>query len=437
MTPDQDRLLRNLYNDLLKGEPLEPDDQRYVKLSEGAEPIAPLEKHIRWATNESTQFFSGYRGSGKTTQLKRLQANLRTGGFVVMYANAIDYINPSGEITISDLLITLAGSFNDQMTEQLGTNPLKESFWKRLNRFLKSTVTFTDLELKGTAGIDVALKAELKTPSPLRKKFQEQLEYHVGPLKKEVDKFFEDAVVSIRKQLGKDKQVVFIFDSLEQLRGSAITENKVLESVQEVFNTHLERLSIPNVHTVYTVPPWLDLLLPGRLETRMIYTPKLWEKATRVEYKNGIQHLQTVISKRVTPNGWQQIFGAEPQATTLVRQLINASGGHIRDLLRMLQSVIRNTETLPVNEAVIQSAIGELRESYANISIQDAKLLKQIATRNVLVRKENNANEINRLSLLLDLHLALYFHNGTDWYDIHPLVRDAVTTMLEIAKDQA
>jgi KAP family P-loop domain len=437
MNTDQEKILKDLYNGLLKGEPLEPNDPRYVNLSEGPEPIAALEKHIRWATNESTQFFSGYRGSGKTTQLKLLQKNLRNKQFVVMYADALDYINPSGEITISELLITLAGSFNDQMEAQMGVQPLQESYWQRIGRFLQSDIQIKELNLGGKvnatpAELQATIKAELKTPTPLRKKFQTQLEYHVSPLKAQVDQFFEDAIKAIRAKMGADTQVVFIFDSLEQLRGSAITENKVLESVQEIFNTHLERLSIPNVHTVYTVPPWLNLLLPGKLQITMIYTPKLWEKASRQEHAPGILHLKDVVQKRVNATGWNLIFGSDPDGNRHVRAMIDASGGHVRDLLRMLQSVIRNTETLPVSDAVIQSAIAELRESYKNISIEDAQLLDLIGRTNRLVRQ--NQTEINRLSLLLDLHLALYFRNGEDWYDVHPLVRDEVTALMQIAQ---
>lgn len=54
--------------------------------------------------------FSGFRGSGKTTELFRLKKSLEESGYVVLYGDALKYLNPAQEIDISDLLIVLAGT---------------------------------------------------------------------------------------------------------------------------------------------------------------------------------------------------------------------------------------------------------------------------------------------------------------------------------------
>ena len=54
------------------------------------DPVRRLRKHILWTEIQSLQLFSGFSGSGKSTQLRRLQRDLETKGYLVVYANAED-----------------------------------------------------------------------------------------------------------------------------------------------------------------------------------------------------------------------------------------------------------------------------------------------------------------------------------------------------------
>ena len=37
---------------------------------------------------------------------------------------------------------------------------------------------------------------------------------------------------------------------------------------------------------------------------------------------------------------------------------------------------------------------------------------------------------VNRLARFLDSHFVLYFVNGKEWYDIHPLIREEVADVM-------
>jgi hypothetical protein len=103
----EDELLLKTVFQSLKEEPLKTGDPRYVPIysCEGAEdPIAKLQTHIEWTTVESVQLFSGYRGTGKTTELFRLRTQLEEKGYLVVYANALEYISPADPIDIATLL---------------------------------------------------------------------------------------------------------------------------------------------------------------------------------------------------------------------------------------------------------------------------------------------------------------------------------------------
>ena len=56
---------------------------------------------------------------------------------------------------------------------------------------------------------------------------------------------------------GTSTNVVFLFDSLEQIRGSLSEEQEVTRSVETLFANYLKLLQIPYLHVVYTVPPYV------------------------------------------------------------------------------------------------------------------------------------------------------------------------------------
>jgi hypothetical protein len=151
-----------------------------------------------------------------------------------------------------------------------------ENYWERFkNYLLKTNVEIPEASVKTEmdsplrevvgglkAGLD--LKLTLKTTPSFREKLQQAMANRIGELKNQVDKFVEDGVKAIRKARGDDRaHMVFIFDSLEQIRGSLFNEQEVIRSVERLFTNHLRMLRLPYVHAVYTVPPWLKFALPN------------------------------------------------------------------------------------------------------------------------------------------------------------------------------
>jgi len=76
MATDDATYLKDFYR-ALADRPLAPDDPNYVRLYDGeglvpTDPIRQLQTTIEWSTLESAQLFSGFRGTGKSTELRRL-----------------------------------------------------------------------------------------------------------------------------------------------------------------------------------------------------------------------------------------------------------------------------------------------------------------------------------------------------------------------------
>src|SRR5262249_55738689 len=138
----EDRTFLRQIHRRLTDEPLRPGSELYEPIYEtfvSEDPVSLMLTHIEFSEIESIQMFSGFRGSGKTTELLRLQKRLEEQGHIVLYADALDYVNPSEPIEITDLLIVLAGAFGDALEKRLGAEIVQESFWTRLVSFVTNT----------------------------------------------------------------------------------------------------------------------------------------------------------------------------------------------------------------------------------------------------------------------------------------------------------
>ncbi len=97
-----------------------------------------IRKHIEFTDTESIQMFSGFRGSGKTTELYRLKKSLEGQGYVVLYGDALGDPNPAQEIDILDLLIVLRA--RSTILAGVGLGDIgKDSYWTRLTKYLTTT----------------------------------------------------------------------------------------------------------------------------------------------------------------------------------------------------------------------------------------------------------------------------------------------------------
>ena len=431
LTTDDWQFLKTLYQ-RLDDRPLQPGDALYERIYEHPgcdDPVAALERRIKFADTESVSLFSGFSGSGKTTELFRLRERLENTGITVLYADARDYINTASPLPIADLLVVLAGAFSDALEAQ-GIAISAEGYWARLRNWLANTeVGVKELGLKaGTEGGGADLKLEFRSTPSFRQRLSSHLSGRIGELYDEVAHFFEDGVKAVRAERGDGTKVVFLFDSLEQLQGSLYNAQEVTRSVILLFSAHLKLLEIPYVHVVYTVPPWLKFVYPG-VNTIVLPCLRLWNNdPERSECGPGIAALRSLVTRRLTSAGLNRCFGADPFSR--VNQLILLSGGHFGDLLLLLREVVLRAEDLPVPDGVIERAIIRVRSNFLPISLQDAKWLFDIDRELATLLQTNDPDEVNRLTRFLNTHVVLYLKNGTEWYDVHPLVRDEVSEIV-------
>ncbi|KFE68106.1 hypothetical protein [Hyalangium minutum] len=409
--------------------PIEFDDgepSTYVRLYDSPalaphDPVEMLARPIEFALGSSVQLFSGFRGSGKSTELRRLRQRLLQQGYKVVLCDIEDYLNLSQNVDVSDFLMALAGAFGEGLRAQgyLSGDPAEENYWDRLVVFLKDTeIRIPEV---GAGGL---LKASLKSDPSFRQKLQERMAGHLGALVESIRTFFSSCIQRIKKKFGQDTEVVLLVDSMEHIRGTSTNAVGVQDSVINLFTSHSDKLQFADLHVVYTIPPYLKVLYqnlgtlyaPGGVF--VLPTLKIRNKEGSEVFQPGLDLMEKLISRR---GDWRKLLGDNRQTLDEISKL---SGGHLRDFLRLFAEIIRRADKLPVPDATLQAAISQVRSEFLPIADKDAIWLSKIAATHSVALPDNK--DLHDLARYLDTHLALCYRNGDEWYDVHPLVRDVV-----------
>lgn len=102
-----------------------------------------------------------------------------------------------------------------------------------------------------------------------------------------------------------------LVDSLEQLRGAGEEAAKIYASVVEVFFGQSANLAFPQLHVVYTVPPYLPVLAHNLARTPGGHPVSQWPNIHVRDRKGspdqtGLAIMEKIIEKRVAD--WRDIM---------------------------------------------------------------------------------------------------------------------------------
>lgn len=426
MTPtNTTNLLRSFYR-ALTDRPLSPDDPFYVNYLEGqqGDPIAHIARQIDWAETGGMYLLSGHPGSGKSTELRRLQHTLEDMGCVVFMADMARYVNMTSAIEITDFLVSLIGALAEEVKDRYRDDPLAEGYWTRFRNFLQTRVQLDQVEF-GPEGVSIT--ASLKEDVTFRQRVQTALRGHVAALVDQAHEFVAGVVDDVRNRNGNpDLKVVFIVDSLEKIRGVGAGAEEVHSSVRNLFASHASSLKLPSVHVVYTLPRYVTTLAPNlgsQIGCGVLAIPSIhvFRSHSRDLDLEGLQIMRAIVTRRC--GEWEHVFTPDS-----VDRMAASSGGDLRDFLYLLRYCLVEASSpsvgLPVPEAVVAAAENNVRSSMLPIANEDRQWLRRIAE--AKQPEFETVEALPALARLFDAKLVLNYRNGEDWYDVHPLLRDTI-----------
>jgi hypothetical protein len=426
MTPaEQQATLKRFYN-TLKDEPLSPESPYYVRYLEedsNDDYISFLATEILFSEAAGVNLLSGQRGTGKSTQLRRLRSMLEAEGCVVFLSDMREYMHMTSPLEITDFFLSIMGALAEQVAIYFQEDALKERFWDRIGNFLKTEVQIEGITLKGGWA---EVKASLKDDVSFRQKIQKQMRGHVARLIRQSHDFAVEVVDLVRKRTGDaDKKVVFLIDSVEQIRGVGAEAEDVYKSIENLFSGHADSLKLPLLHVVYTIPPWLPALTPGLgaiLGTvHTLPSVHIYQTRSRHPDPAGLAIMRRIVATRC--DCWEQIFTPEQLDGIALN-----TGGDLREFFYLIRQCLNRAGATrapwPIPDSVIEGGENNIRRGMLPIAEEDAKWLRRIAMSHE--PELDSVQKLPSLARFFDTKLVLNYRNGDDWYDVHPLLRDAL-----------
>ena len=388
----------------------------------GPAPVTAMLELIRLASvgmpTQSTHLFSGFRGTGKTTELGRLATWLEAYGFTVLRVSARKYHHLTTALSREELAILLAAGIGEAALEVLGEGALgqlaKQGVWEKLSGGLEKL--FKESELTFEFG-PAKLKPALYRGEGLKIQLEQALRDRPDRTRELLHGLVHDITAAIHP-----RQIVVLVDDLEKFDVPTTRVVEVYTQMQELFFASADLFELPGCHVVYTVPPYVALLnrsIKEKYAGNLHLLPCVKVRSrppTHEPYAPGIAALTRLIEQRVDLDA---LLG--PHRDDCMRRLVIASGGNLRDLLSLVRDCVRPAldAGLPVGPDIVEQAI-QLHAAHFRLTREPFELIRDIRVRGDLL----DVDEARQRGFAdaLDQRLLLCYWNGDFWYDAHPMI---------------
>lgn len=429
-------LLTEIYSSFEPFQP--PSKEAYVDCQQvrgGWEVVRELGRKITRSKQPTCQLYTGHRGVGKTTELLRLREYLESQKYFVVYFAADNEDIEPQDAEYADILFACTRHLVESVKLK-NHNPLltwMKERWESLQDLALTEVSFDGLSLEGQIAQFAKITANLRATPDKRRAMRQKINANTPSLVDALNDFIKEA----QKSLAADcRGLVIIADNLDR-----IVETKQEgepSNYDEIYLNRSEILRGLECHVIYTVP------------IAMVYS----ERATRLEDNydkpdvlpmimvrnsdgsintDGLAKLRELVCRRIglVDSRLVQTLDIKVEGLDVppmfdhadsLTQLCLMSGGHVRNLMQLIQKSIEWTDELPIKGQAARRAIEEARETYRR-SIQDHQW--EILAR-VCQSKQADNNE-EHLRLLLNRCLLEYrYYDDSEalqiWCNVHPLI---------------
>ncbi len=413
----------------------------YIDFSEarGSNTIEELHANIAlFSPDEPTcQLFAGHIGCGKSTELLRLKSTLEAEGFFVVYFESSQDLDMA-DVDIGDILLAIARQVSESL-DKLHLHPPMPG----LENLLDGTEQLLNTEFDGLTEIpsghpDAASSLSIgdrlrqittyaKHSPELRSKLRQYLEPRVTPILKAMNAELLAPAIEALQQRGQAGLVVIV-DNLDRVEG--VHKPWGRSQPEYLFIDRGEQLAQLQCHVVYTIP--LGLMFSsdlGRLTLRFNVDPKVLpmipinERHGRL-CEAGLSQLRQMVLARAFPeiapeerlNRLSEVFD---DRHTLDR-LCYISGGHARNLLRLLHRCLEKQRQLPLSREIVEAAIRErCNQLILSIGDEEWELLRQVA-----LEKRVRGGD-NYQALIRSMFVFEYRDEDGSWFDLNPILAEA------------
>ncbi len=430
--------LKDALNACDPARPLDAGDPRYVVLASGrgdeGSAIARCRKRILDSETPRVQLLAGHRGCGKSTELRGLQRSLEDKGYFVVRFEVDNDIDLE-DTEPTDILLAMIRNLESGLREaNLILDP------KLLDDFLlwfgevvleKTERSAIEAELRSEIGIggEIPLLAkllarftgQLKTGTESKKHVRRKLDPRISELL-ERGRLLTVAAREKVRQAGR-KDLVMIVDNLDRIALKELDDGRTTHEV--LFVERGELYGRLGCHAVLSLPISL-VFSPKQATLSAVFSDlyvlpmvKIAEKSTRRPWEPGRKLLEELLRQRLDPDLFEN--GATDQ-------LIEASGGHPRELMRLVQDAVLFVDNPPVTCTAVHKAFRRLINGY------DRSIPEEHWPKLARVYRDQKVKNDEAHQLMLFNLSVLEYQNEDRWCDVHPAILELPQFQAELER---
>lgn len=413
-------------NNINFDETLEPNDPRYVDTRDARGSHLTLRRLASrfglslddgrfFPPNKRHLLFFGHVGSGKSTELRHYSTQLAGADRYFVVTLDIAQVLDRNNVQYADVVMGMARVLLFELQEnhvQISGNALaalEKWFQERIliNDSVRELAASVHTELQAKSGLPwlvellARFSADFRTNVTYKESLRTVIRNHFSQFAEHFNALLREAETRIAAA-GLGRKVLFIVDGTDKLKS---------EDSRRFFLEDAEQVLALDAHVVYTAPLNLkyETGLTGKLQSDVVLPMIKLQDREGNACAAGRQAMREMLLKRAD----RSLFASDAEIDTLV----DYSGGHPRELLRLLSYACDSAESNQIDAATVEQAIQLLAADYRRfLEPDDYPVLAEI---DVDPMHGGNDQRIRRLLF----GTALLEYNDGSWRRAHPVIR--------------
>lgn len=363
--------------------------------------------------------FMGHNGSGKSTELFKIQKELEKDYLVVKFSvkEETDTVN---NFAYSDLIFAILNNIFAVVSKN-GTYDLSKfnideivSYWndERVLELIDYSKIDVSSELSAKVGWFDVVSAKIKGVFQTGVAAKQEIRRKMEPTLKQLLIYINKFISEINKQIAP-KKLLLIIEDLDKL---------IVGQAKELFVDNRKSITALNVNTIYTFPIYLfyseyyNEILSDFDSDVLLSMIKVTEKDGE-EYTKGIDILEKIVAQRCDLS----LFSGDS-----LKFMIQKSGGSIRDLFWMVNNAALNTMIKYGNDGKISQDIA--KQTYYEFKSRRERVIKKshLPILEEIYKDKTKKPFGDDQDLLMQLlhSMCVIEYNGKRWCDLHPAIKD-------------
>lgn len=369
--------------------------------------------------------FTGFRGSGKSTELNILSLdNDITDKFVIVKFSALEHFNLAEFDYIDVLCVTGEKIFakSCEIPDIQIDRRLLESL-KDWGNEVQERVTFlksaeAGIQAEAETGVKVWVASFMsKLSGQLKTGWSRESELK-KVLKPKLENLWDKINDIIRKaESASGKKILVIIEDLDKAD---------IDVSEELFEKNGQKLLKPECSMIFTIPVALIYSDKSTIISRNIFTGCQVLPNIKIFKRNGepdeesFKLIKSVIENRIDFDN----LAKQPEES--MNEIIKYSGGVLRELLRLTHDSVVNAVSFGesrISQEDVKEAINEAKNAFRrmNIKEENLKYLEDVNKSKEIIAEDDKVAK----KLLHNLSI-LQYQNDEDWFDVSPFLKDYI-----------